>query len=462
MTPRQRPREAHTRRRFLAQLGAGAALAAIAGRVEAMGRTPHGGRLVLHVPWAVNTLDPHDVRDPGAALFGGAIADSLYGIDINGAPYPTLAASLPERDGAATIVRLREGLLSARLVPLDARDLVVSVERARVRGVAAILADIPSPRRRHGEPLAATFDTADPLRLARALASPLVALLPRRFDPASPDGTGAFRADISSSGLVLSRNLVAARGAAFLDAIEVFPADDLKTSLRAFEAERDDIGWLGLGLHGPRAGAMRFDLGRAAWIVLIVGPDAGPAGLPGAAQRLVDAIPSVPLAHLGLGPRPDAAGDPAWTGPPSELLVDAASPYLVEVAAAVAHVLSRPGHEVSLAVLPRTEIARRRAHNRASLSIELVRAVGPSPLHTLMALATAEDAVHGIEIGHTRPRIPSGADARSLTPLLRLGIIGELRVAGGVVPDVVLARSPSGEGWDLGASYRRPLKRAFL
>jgi peptide/nickel transport system substrate-binding protein len=30
-----------------------------------------------------------------------------------------------------------------------------------------------------------------------------------------------------------------------------------------------------------------------------------------------------------------------------------------------------------------------------------------------------------------------------------------VRVAGGVVPDLVLAKPPSGDGWDLGATYRR-------
>jgi peptide/nickel transport system substrate-binding protein len=41
---------------------------------------------------------------------------------------------------------------------------------------------------------------------------------------------------------------------------------------------------------------------------------------------------------------------------------------------------------------------------------------------------------------------------------LRLGVVGELRVAGGAVADLVLGRSGFGDGWDLGASFRR-LKR---
>lgn len=441
---------------LLAGLG-GAALAASRG-AEAMGRTPLGGRAVFHVPWPTSTLDPHDLRDPMAALFGAAVADPVYALDNNGVPYPTLAGALPAREAGETVVRLREGLRSARLAALDARDLVFSVERARAHGAFAQLADLPLPRLRKGDPLAVVFGAADPVHLARALASPLVALVPRRFTPTSPDGTGAFRADVSPAGLVLTRNLEAARGPAFLDAIEVTPAADLKTSLRDFEAERDDLGWLGMGLHDGRQGAVRFELGRAAWVVLVIGPDAGPAALPGVAQRLVDAIPPERLAHLGLGPLPTAAGDPAWPGPPAELLVDDASPHLIEVARAIAPVLSSSGHEITVALVPRSEIARRRAHGKATIAVELVRPLGAGPHHAMMALATAEDPARGRDVAKTPHHGPI-VSARTLTGLLRVGVLGDVRIAGGVVPDLVLARSPSGEGWDLGASYRRAPKK---
>jgi peptide/nickel transport system substrate-binding protein len=447
------------RRDFLAQLGAGAALAALGPtRAHAMGRTPLGGKITLHVPWPVSSIDPHDLRDPAAALFGSAIADPVYAVDPTGYPYPTLAVGLPVREAGETIVHLREGLRTARLAALDARDLVASVERARARGAGAVLADIPRPLLRKGDPLAVVFGNAEPLHVARALASPMVALLPRRFNPAAPDGTGAFRADVSPSGLILMRNLNAARGASFLDAIEVAPSDDLRTSLRAFEAERDDLGWLGLGLHGERKGAVRFNLGSAAWVVLVVGPDAGSAGSPGGAQQIVNAIPPERLAHLGLGQLPPASGDPTWTGPPTELYADDASPHLVEVARAVAPVLSSAGHEITVALLPRAEIARRRV-SRKTLSIDLVRPLGPGPHHALMALATAEDPARGRDIGRTPARGTPAAPARSLTGLLRVGVIGDMRIMGGAVPDLVLAHGASGEGWDLGASYRRAPKK---
>jgi peptide/nickel transport system substrate-binding protein len=448
------------RRHFLAQLGAlGLAALAAPPRALAMGRTPLGGRIALHVPWPTAAIDPQALHDPGGALFGAAIADSLFALDPStGAPYPTLAAALPTREGADTIVRLREGLRTARLVGLDARDLIASVERARRRGAGALLAQVPRPVAHKSDALAANFGPVDPGHLMRALASPLCALLPQTFDPGKPDGTGAFRADIVSTGITLSRNVNAARGAAFLDGIDIAPAENLQTSLRAFEAERDDIGWLGLGLHADRKGAQRFDLGRAAWIVLAVSPDAGASAVPGAAQRLVDAIPPERLAHLGLGPLPSASGDPGWTGPPADLLVDTASPHLVEVAEAVAPILSRPGHEVTVARVARGDIASR-FKSKPSLAIHLVRPLGPSALHTLLALATTEDLARGRDLGKSPPKLAGNPAARALTSSLRVGVLGELRIAGGVIPDLAFARGPSGEGWDLGATFRRPAKR---
>ena len=444
------------RRAFLGA-AASAAVLAMAPEATALGRTPLGGKVTLHVPWAVSWLDPHDPRDPLAAIFAGAIADSIFALEANGTPYPTLAAAMPARENGETVVRLREGLRTARLVPLDARDLVHSVERARGRGAEAATAEIPRAVPHKTDPLAVVFKGIDPHHLARLLASPLLALLPRKFSPTSPDGTGAFRADASAAGLMLTRNLSAARGPAFLDAVEVLPGDGLSASLRAFEAERDDVGWLGLGLHDPRKGAVRFDFGRVAWVVLVVSADAGAASASGGAQRLCDAIPSEKLAHLALGAGPAAGGDPGWTGPSVDLLVDEGAPHLLEVARAVGPILSRPGHEVTVAPVPRGELLRRKVKGKAWLSIEIVRPAGPSPAQWLASLAGAEDPARARELASAPPKLANGASPRSLTSGLRAGVLGEVRVAGGAVADLMLARAA--EGWDLGASFRRTPRR---
>ncbi len=441
-----------SRRTFL---GASLASACTLGTTDshALGRTPLGGRFSLHVPWPTRSIDPHDLRDPAAALFGAAIAEPLYALDPAGHPVPTLAQALPSKEALGTVVRLREGVRTARKETLDARDVIFSIERARGRGATALLAEVPKGTPSPKDPLAVVFGAADPHKLARALASPLVSVVPQKFDPGSPDGTGPFRAECSDRGMVLSKNPFASRGAAFLDGIEVTRADDLATSLRRFEAERDDVGWLGLGLHGERKGAVRFDLGRAAWVVLQIGAQAGSFGLPSVAQRLVDAVPPERLSHLGLGPLPPASGDPGWGGPPAELFVDEASAHLVEVARTLAPILSRPGHEVTVQAIARAELGRRRVKGQVMLSVDIVRSALPGPLGALISLATADDPARARELSTKPPKLAPNATARALTHSLRVGVLGELRVAGGLMPELVLARG--GDGWDLGASFRR-------
>lgn len=442
------------RRRVFLAGALGAVSATAGGSALALGRTPLGGTLVLRLPWPTGSIDPHDVFDPAAALFGSAVADAPFALDAAGVPYASLAASMPSREGAETVVRLREGLRTARNLPLDGKDLVASIERARERGASAVLAEVPPAKLHPADPLAVTFRGADPSRVARALASPLCALVPRRFDPGSPDGTGPFRATPSARTLELARNVAAARGHSFLEKIRIESAPDLKASLRAFETEQDDVGWLGTGLFEGRKGAARFDLGRAGWIVLATGGDAGSFGQPGVAQQMCDALPGERLAHLGLGTLPPARGEARWGGPPAELLVDESCVHLVEVARAVAPILSRPQHEITILPVGRVELARRWAKG-AALAVRFVRPVAPGAAGTLLSLAMADDAARAKEIAKRPPRLDPNASARSLTSTLRVGVIGELRVFGGVVPDVVLAKSAGGDGWDLGASFRK-------
>jgi peptide/nickel transport system substrate-binding protein len=446
------------RRAFLATASAGLAALWAPRRASALGRTPLGGKLALRVPWPTTAIDPHDLRDATAALFAAAIADPLFGLDAGGVPYATLAATLPTREGGDVVVRLREGLRTARGAALSAADVVFSIERARNRGAGAALVEVPVPRAHPRDALAVVFKGADPQRLARALASPLAALLPRRFDAGAPDGTGAFRAAPGRTALTLTRNTSAARGHAFLDAIEVEAAEDLKASLRAFETGRDDIGWLGAGLFGERKGSVRFDLGRVAWVVLETGGEAGSFGAPGEAQRLADGLGTT-LADLGLGPQPRGGGEAAWQGAPAELLFDEAAAHLTTVARAIAPVLSRPGHEVTAAPVPRAELARRRARGAFSLAVDVVRPLGPGPLGALLALATADDPARARDLARHPPKLAADSSPRTQTRTLRVGVLGELRIVGAALGDVVIARMGGGEGWDLGGTHRKPVRR---
>jgi peptide/nickel transport system substrate-binding protein len=308
------------------------------------------------------------------------------------------------------------------------------------------------------DPLALSFATTDAPRLARTLSSPFFALVPRGFEPRTPDGTGAMYAETSASRLVLRRNPNAARGASFLEEVDVEQASDLLASLRSFEGNLADVGWLSSGLHGPRPGAASFDFGRVAWIVLQTGSEAGTWGAPGVAQRLLDGLEPGRLQRFGLGALPppaSAAAGAEWGGKPCELLVSEGAAYLEELARTLASMLSRPSHEVTAKAIPASELARRRATGAFSLILGVVRPLAATGIATLVSLAAAADPASGIELMRRPPRLTSFAP-RQLARTLKLGVLGELRVTGAHAPDVHLARHPSGEGWDMGATFRAP------
>lgn len=426
----------------------------------ALGRTPYGGRVRMSLPWGMRAIDPHDGSDACAAIFGGALFDSLFAVDARGVTTPVLADALPLSDGAGLIVKLRPGLRTAKGAAIDARDVVASLARAKKLGAAALLARFGAPSVAPHDGLAVTFPAgraagaAERYSLARALASPQLAIVPRAFDPRSPDGTGPFAGSFSSAGLALGRNLNAARGASFLEHVDVAEASALTESLREFEAERDDVGWLGSGLFGARKNAAKFDLGRAGWILLGAGQGLGEHGAPGAAQRLADDLPRDSIAHLGLGALPAGKPGVGWSGPPTDLVVDKDAVYLTEVADAIAAVLSGPDHEVTVRRLPRAEVRDRRRRGDACLSLGVARPMGPSTLETLVALATFDDPSRAAEIVKSPPRL-GGEGARALTKSLRVGVLGELRVSGAAIQDLALEPADGG-GWDLGASFLRP------
>lgn len=443
------------RRDLLVAMAAAMATGWIGGPAFALGRIPVGGRLSMSLPWPLSSIDPADPCDPTAALFAHAIADPVYALDASNQPYPALAVDYPHLSGQTTQVKLRPGLVTARGRAIDARDLVFSLDRARRLGGAPWLSDLPVPTVDRRDPMVANFATADREKVVRALALPTTALVPRGFSPSLPDGTGAMRAEPSADRLVLVRNPNAARGASFLDEVVVHRASDLSASLRAFEAHSTEVGWLGAGLHAPRAQAVPFDFGKAGWVALQTGTGAGAWGAPGVAQKLVDALPSERLQHLGLGPLPPPRGEAAWGGPSGPLSFEEGSAQLAEIARTVASILSRPGHELVPEPVSRAELQRRRQSGSFLAMLHVVRPLGPQGLATLVALTAAVDPRAALDVVRRPPRL-SSFEPRSLTRMLRLGVIGELRIAGAHSVEVRLAKAPSGEGWDLGASHRLP------
>jgi peptide/nickel transport system substrate-binding protein len=435
-----------TRRAFVAAAMTGAFAPRI---VRARGRSPAGGKISLRLPWPIFTIDPHRIDDVGAAIFGDALFGTLYARDDAGNVTPSLAEGDPEVDGADLRVRVRSGLTTAQGRPLDARDAASSIARARASGAQAWLADIPAPTRIDATTL--RFTGRDAAKLVRALSSPLTAILPLAFSPDHPDGTGPFRAEKREGALALMRNPKAADGASFLEEITVRAASDLATSLRSFEAGTDDVGWLGLGLHEPRVGAKSFDCGAVAWAILRTGREGGNWDMPGVVQRVADGIPSARLSYLAIGAPWATEREEGWNGSPADLLVRDDSPWLVELARTVAATLSRPSHELTARPLPASEFQQRLRLRSFALAIDVARPLAPGAIGALTGLATADNAQQAMELVRHPPRV-TDAPARTLTRMLRIGILGEIRVQGGRIPDLALPTSPS--GWDLGAATR--------
>lgn len=421
------------------------------GDAHARGRTPVGGRISLRVPWPVASIDPHRLEDATAAIFGEALYDTLYMRDESGAFVASLAEADPEPEGQNLRVRIRMGLRTARGRPFEARDAAASLARSRGLGGRAWLADVPAPRI-DGRSL--VFAMRDAGRLVRALASPIVAMVPSGFSADAPDGTGPFKHTTRGDTVVLARNALAARGPSFFDEVVLRPAPDLAASLRAFESGTDDLGWLGSGLHEPRAGSRPFDLGPVGWAVLFTGRDALTWDAPGVAQRICDGIPPARLSHLALGPAWTPDPMQGWGGAPTQIHVRDDAPWLVELARAIAATISLPGHEVSARPVSPAEFAQRRGARNYTLALDVVRPVAPGSFGAMVALATADSAGRASELVQHPPKLGE-VPPRTMTRTLRCGVVGDIRVQGGRAPDLQLAASSTAGGFDLGASTRR-------
>lgn len=442
-----------SRRALLGGAVSAGAVAALATReADARARVPLGGKIALHVPWPIGAIDPHRVDDATAAIFGDALFDTLYARDESGAIVPALAETEPEPQEGGLRVVFRTGVRSAHGRAMDARDAAASLERARTLGARAWLSEIPRPKL-DKERTSLHFATKDAARLVRVLASPLAAIVPIAFTSERPDGTGPMRADRRGDALVLSRNAHAARGASLLDEIAVRASTDVSTSLRAFENGTDDVGWLGTGYHEPRAGAKTFDLGAAAWVVLRTGREAGTTwDAPGVAQSICNAIPHAELSALVIGPPWPTTGTKGWGGAPCDLLVRDDAAWLVELAKTLAGALSVPQHEVTAKPIAASELSQRRASRAYGLALDVVRPLAASTYGALAGLATSDTPANAADV--MRYASKGEAAPRALTQLMRIGIVGEIRVQGGRVADLALPTSTSAPGIDWGAASR--------
>jgi peptide/nickel transport system substrate-binding protein len=418
------------------------ALSGSSGLCWAMGRTAYGGRLRLVVPWPIVSMDPALLSDGFSALFAAAVFEPLYGTDASGAPYPALAEALPSKHGAGSRVTLRPGLKTAAGRSLGGADVIATLARARSRGAAGVLGELDAPTLDGKDALSVLFARAAPDAVARALASPLLALVPRGYSPLSPDGCGAFKLELSGGRAMFTRNPHAARGPAFLDGMDVSSASDLADLLRGFETGATDVGWFGSGLYRAVKDATPFEAPRYGFAVLLAGKAAAAWGAPGTLQALLDAVPAGQLAHLGLRGLPaQHSGSLGWGGPPTTLAVAAHAPQLVAIARTLAGALSTPGHELRVVEKSGDDIASARASRNFGLILDLVRAPSASARELEVVLRTAANPESAKRVPLTSPLSP-----RALGRQLTLGVVGELAVYGARRSSIAGL-----EAWQLGA-----------
>jgi peptide/nickel transport system substrate-binding protein len=433
-----------SRRNFLATAFATFAV----GSANAMGRLPYGGRLRLALPFALQRIDPHDARDPVSALLASAMFDPPFALDSGGVPYPTLAAGPIEVLPSGLGLRLRPGLEDANGVALTVRDLEFSLARARNGAAGVLLRSFGTPVRSKKEPDLLVFPRGTERSLSLALASPLVALVRRGFDPAKPVGTGAFAATLNDGKLSLLRNAHAARGAALLDAVDVDSVGDLAEALRRFEAEASDIGWLGRGLHRIRSGSEMFRSSSLGWLLLRSGKRLGNWGAPGAAQKLLSGIEPSRLERFGVRLPPLQADQSAYAGPSAELLVRRDAPHLLELGEALAQMLSASG-AVRVRPEERASAESKIDSGDFDLALDFVRAFGPTREQQYLSLVSVANP----SLLASAPTPPAELDRTGLalhaTQATRTAILSEFAVVAG--------RSSAFRGidaWDLGAVYK--------
>jgi peptide/nickel transport system substrate-binding protein len=333
--------------------------------------------------------------------------------------------------------------------PLTSRDLEYSFQRAALASARPLLRPFGTPRRDGRDRELVVFPRGNAEALARALSSPLCAVVRAGFDPTRPLGTGAFSGRFSPRGLTLERNLNAARGAALLDLVEVESASDLADALRRFEAETTDVGWLGRGLHRTRPESDMFRSPPFGWLVLRAGKEAGAWAAPGVVRELVAGIDPRRLDRFGLV-LPSGSGSARYAGPPTELLARSDSAHLVELGEALTQLVSAPGATMTVRKEEPASFARRIARGEFAFALDFVRAFGPTREQRYLSLLAAADSA----LLESAPTPPVGLDGLPLalhaTQATRTAVLSEFRVVAGKT-----ARFSGLASWDLGAVYRQ-------
>jgi hypothetical protein len=189
---------------------------------------------------------------------------------------------------------------------------------------------------------------------------------------------------------------------------------------------------------------------------LRVGREAQAWDAPGVAQAACDGIGHAALAHLGLGAQSASQVGAAAVKYPADrvqLLVREDAPWLHELAKTVAAALSRVADAVAVKLVSRDEWRERRQSRNFALAVDVTRLYANSPSGVYATLAAADDRTTAARLLARSPRLSEPVNARALTRLMRIGVLGELHFQGGKIPDLTLPQLTYG-GPDFGAAFR--------
>ncbi len=416
-----------SRRAFFATWGALSAVLALPHTAAAKRRPNYSGSLRLHLPLNVTSIDPHDPHDLTTRLLGNALFETLYARSTTGTAYPTLAASLPRLEKGRCLVELRPGLSFASGTALDASQVVASLNRAKqfspwLQDLGTVVSTGPR---------GIAFSQRDPRLLTRLLSSSRTSLLPKGFSPTAPDTCGAFRVEATGTTLHMKRNPRAPRGGSFLDEVWIESAS-VSDCLRAFEARRSDLGFLGAGLHRERRDVKRFAMKPVGLALLLPGGELRARTPVGTLHEMLARLPQAQLSALGVE-RPRHSPR-RWNGGDADLVVPAEEPWLVALAEDMASALSTKGHFISVKKTPSRQIPILERSGAFDLMLRFFGTQGVSEEDTTRQLFRLDDK-------------PAPRGGRTLSPLesgrqLSLGIVGAMTPRGALTRDVSHVTGP--------------------
>lgn len=437
----------------------------------------YGGTLHLPSPSAIVALDPATATEPFSAWIAAAVFDPLYRVDGSGMLQPVLAEGMPARTAAANavVVRVRAGLRFHHGRGVTAGDVVATLRRA---GAFETSAWAVAPLVRVGTQLdVRALDrqtveirtTLDPVRVARLLAVPTLSIVPARFDPTRPSGTGPFQvAPLRAGNVSLAAFRDAATGGPYLDRVVFDPPRSRNDELRALELGAIDGSWIAPSLYRRTpARPVASVEGPSLAMVLLVLNGSRPA-LREAAVRahVAAAIDREALAPAGIVARAEIASGPAGITPRTEPSVPARRITLTMPIAAgdameqtlaglLVAQLDEAGVALSVEVVPAARYAGRIASGDFDLRVatcvpagsdpggemaSALAAAGQGPLASELAIGAplwnesaaraASRRLSAVVLGRRRLALHARADLRGLRfdPLGRL-VLGDLWVA---------------------------------